>query len=64
MPIFGKRVPYVPRHMRGIEEDRDTDIYHHGIEGMKWGVRNGPPYPLKQPRTDISKEFGEYNTDE
>lgn len=23
-------------------------ISHHGIEGQKWGVRNGPPYPLKE----------------
>ena len=22
------------------------ELYHHGIEGQKWGVRNGPPYPL------------------
>lgn len=21
-------------------------LQHHGIEGQKWGVRNGPPYPL------------------
>ena len=21
-------------------------IVHHGILGQKWGVRNGPPYPL------------------
>ena len=21
-------------------------LAHHGIEGQKWGVRNGPPYPL------------------
>lgn len=25
-----------------------NDIYHHGIEGQRWGVRNGPPYPLKE----------------
>ena len=22
-------------------------LYHHGILGQEWGVRNGPPYPLK-----------------
>lgn len=22
------------------------ELYHHGIKGQKWGVRNGPPYPL------------------
>ena len=25
-----------------------TELYHHGIKGQKWGVRNGPPYPLKR----------------
>ena len=22
-------------------------LQHNGIKGQKWGVRNGPPYPLK-----------------
>ena len=25
---------------------QEDEIYHHGIMGMKWGVQNGPPYPL------------------
>ena len=23
-----------------------NELYHHGVKGQKWGVRNGPPYPL------------------
>ncbi|MCD8158977.1 MAG: polymorphic toxin type 50 domain-containing protein [Clostridiales bacterium] len=23
-------------------------LCHHGVKGQKWGVRNGPPYPLKK----------------
>lgn len=25
---------------------RDDTLEHHGIDGMHWGERNGPPYPL------------------
>lgn len=24
----------------------DVHLEHHGIQGQKWGVENGPPYPL------------------
>lgn len=24
-----------------------SELAHHGIDGMHWGVRNGPPYLLK-----------------
>lgn len=23
-------------------------LSHHGVDGQKWGVRNGPPYPLSR----------------
>lgn len=23
------------------------ELFHHGIKGQRWGVRHGPPYPLK-----------------
>ena len=25
----------------------DGELCHHGVKGQKWGVKNGPPYPLK-----------------
>lgn len=33
----------------------DDDLLHHGIKGQKWGVRNGPPYPLE--RGNQKKDF-------
>ena len=24
----------------------DDELYHHGIKGQQWDVRNGPPYPI------------------
>ena len=26
--------------------DGSSELAHHGVEGQKWGVRNGPPYPI------------------
>ncbi len=34
---------------------RFSSLYHHGIKGQKWGVRNGPPYPLRRSYRMISK---------
>lgn len=32
--------------LAAIERVMPTDAVHHGRLGQKWGVRNGPPYPL------------------
>lgn len=42
------------------EIDKDA-LMHHGIKGQKWGVQNGPPYPLdsknnKKVMTQIAKK--------
>lgn len=29
-------------------------LQHHGVKGQKWGVKNGPPYPLN--RDDNTRE--------
>lgn len=28
--------------------NNDYRLYHHGVKGQKWGVMNGPPYPLDE----------------
>ena len=35
-----------------MSEDSDF-LMHHGIKGQKWGVENGPPYPL-DPKKDYT----------
>ncbi len=31
-------------------------ISHHGIKGQKWGVQNGPPYPIEK---TLNKQYDE-----
>lgn len=32
-------------------------LAHHGIDGQKWGIRNGPPYPLdRETHTEVVRE--------
>lgn len=34
----------------------DDDLQHHGRLHMKWGIKNGPPYPLD--RATVAKVYG------
>lgn len=33
----------------------ELELYHHGIKGQKWGVKNGPPYPIKRHKTSTTR---------
>lgn len=39
---------YSPSAVYQMVRRRHDYLMHHGIKGQKWGVRNGPPYPLKK----------------
>lgn len=35
------------RYWRTANRDKVDDfLVHHGVDGQKWGVKHGPPYPL------------------
>ncbi len=35
------------------------ELYHHGVKGQKWGVKNGPPYPLDDSNQSLSEKKAE-----
>ena len=40
---------YITIGRKWIEQHILNDsLQHHGIKGQKWGVQNGPPYPIKR----------------
>jgi len=30
-----------------VKKLKANELQHHGVKGQKWGVRNGPPYPIE-----------------
>lgn len=43
-----------------------SELYHHGIIGQKWGVKNGPPYPIKgfKSPTDLTNHMKSFKYSE
>lgn len=46
---------YYLKHYGIVSDDIfDSDfLEHHGIQGQKWGIKNGPPYPLSEKKHDV-----------
>lgn len=34
-----------------LDDYSEESMWHHGVSGQKWGVRNGPPYPVQSGTT-------------
>lgn len=59
--MFEERVYLGAERERSEELDKES-LSHYGIMGQKWGVRQGPPYPLSRPTHDISaKSYARLN---
>ena len=48
---------YLEKHCENVTQDLEwfetklppNDVLvHHGVKGQKWGVKNGPPYPIER----------------
>ena len=47
--------------MKDLTFSEQNSFLHHGIEGQKWGIRNGPPYPLDEKHNGSEKNKNQDN---
>jgi hypothetical protein len=40
----------------------ESYLSHHGIDGQKWGVKNGPPYPLTNSQKSSAEKDNQSTT--
>lgn len=45
--------PPLEEMIEPYKEEIKESLAHHGVEGMKWGQQNGPPYPLSRQGSGI-----------
>lgn len=55
-PDTRKQVEYILERMKEKLDDTDggSELVHHGVKEQKWGVRNGPPYPIEEKKVEKS----------
>ena len=41
-----------------------SELYHYGMPGQKWGVQNGPPYPLSAQAKTVAERAAFFNDKE
>lgn len=47
----------------GMYSDAGGYLQHHGVKGQKWGVRNGPPYPIEKDHITRDRNINKSNKD-
>lgn len=45
-PNTRKKVEEILGRIKNKLDESKSELAHHGVKGQKWGVRNGPPYPI------------------
>lgn len=51
-----KKVEEILARIKEKLDEETFELAHHGIKGQKWGVKNGPPYPISSNNLDKSSK--------